>query len=102
MQPLHICPSSLARIFPSTRARCWTAVVKKDEPTEFRSQQPSFPAESQAVRQFGVFFKGSSFPQHVSLLLRSPEYKDLLKGYTYHGFLPRDQKWSDSSTGLRI
>ena len=54
MQPLHVCPSSVARIFPSTRARCWTAVVKKDEPAEFRSQQPSFQAKSQAVGELSV------------------------------------------------
>ena len=65
MQPLHVCPSSVARMFPSTRARCWTAVVKKDEPAGFWSQQPSFQAKSQAVRQLSVI-KSSPFPQHVS------------------------------------
>ena len=57
MQPLHVCPSSVARIFPSTRARCWTAVVKKDEPAEFGSQQPSFQAKSQAVRELSVLLR---------------------------------------------
>ena len=57
MQRLHVCPSSAARIFPSIRARCWTAVVKKDEPAEFWSQQPSFQAESQAVRQLNVLLR---------------------------------------------
>ena len=70
MQPLHVRPSSMARIFPSTRARCWTAVVKKDEPAEYWSQQPSFQAKSQALRRLGVV-NSSLFAQHVSQLLRN-------------------------------